>query len=187
MLITILNWPKDAECIHCSGLSSKEYPFRWNTKAGRYEYPPKSQAEIDDIFQSQGVGGFFFYAPVLGAGDASAAIALTPRPTIERRQYDDLTRVELVALCKDCGFTPRAADDEATIKRLLDAYFLGAGLKATLPEPPKAAPKPADDDVPVEAADVPPPAPVAKTPTQPKQPPGPQQPKANRTPVPTAA
>ena len=41
------------------------YTFPWNDALRAYAYEPKSQKEIDDIFQSQAVHGVWFFAPVL--------------------------------------------------------------------------------------------------------------------------
>lgn len=56
------------------------YTFPWNEAIKAYAYEPKSQKEIDDIFQSQAVHGVWFFAPVLIDAPAAPADKAAPVP-----------------------------------------------------------------------------------------------------------
>lgn len=126
MRIKLLREGKEEAARHISGASSKLYPFMWNTKSGYYEYEAKDQNEIEDIFMSSDPFTCQFFAPIIGT-DAAAPKPVAP--TIPRADYEQHDLQMLRALCKDCGLSPRASDDETLLKRMLDAFFLGTGVR----------------------------------------------------------
>ena len=131
MKIIILGFGKDMERLVCDGRSGAQYNFQWNGEKARYEYEPKNPEEIDDLFLSQNIDSFFFFSVALD-GQTIATAGKTgpaPAPSIPRLQYDDLTLDELRTLAADVGLETGEGDSEKTVKRLLDAFFLGEGRK----------------------------------------------------------
>lgn len=113
------------------------YTFPWNETLRAYAYAPKSQKEIDDIFQSQSVHGVWFFAPVL----VDEAAAPVPLPTAQTETP-----------------APANPDAEAEVKRLGDLLtsatqtisMLRADLKAqqdkAVSTKKQTKPKPATDN-----------------------------------------
>ncbi len=123
MKIKIIGQNKEEPTLYVEGISGKSYPFRWAKEDGGYVYQPKSQAEADDIFQSQNMDGLFFFGPVLGSGDGDGSF-VNP-PTVTPGLYDDLSGEDLRELARDCDIPVKKNDEDATIRRLLDAFFTG--------------------------------------------------------------
>lgn len=122
MKIKIIGQSKEQKVLYVDGISSKSYPFKWDRDHGGYVYAPKSQREADDIFQAQNIDGLFFFAPILGEGDAGTF--LRP-PTVTPDLYSDLTGKELRDLAKSCEIRVTDADEDKMVRRLLEAYFIG--------------------------------------------------------------
>lgn len=131
MKITIIGFGKDMERLTCTGASGMEYAFRWNSHYGRYEYEPRTQEEIDDIFGAQDIDSLFFFSVALdGQAIATAGNAgPVPPPSIPSKQYADMDTDELRTLAADVGLVVLESDTERTLRRLLDAFFLGEGRK----------------------------------------------------------
>ncbi len=123
MKIKIIGQNKEEPTLYAEGISGKSYPFRWSKEDGGYAYEPKSQAEADDIFQSQNIDGLFFFGPVLGDGDGDGSF-VNP-PTIAPGLYNDLVGEDLRELAKNCDIPVKRDDDDVLVRRLLDAFFTG--------------------------------------------------------------
>jgi hypothetical protein len=114
---------RDFPFLSIEGQSGKQYRFDWDDKAQAYAYETGSAEEVDDLAYTQGPNAFFYFS--FRGGDTLA----TAKPKIESGYYNELSQGELIALCKDVGIRANTQDSSTTLKRLLDAFFLGAGSK----------------------------------------------------------
>lgn len=109
--------------LNIEGQSGKQYRFDWDDKAQAFAYETTDVVELDDIALTQGPNSFFYFS--FRGGDTVA----TAKPKLESGYYNELSQAELIALAKDVGIRASTQDSTSNLKRLLDAFFLGAGSK----------------------------------------------------------
>lgn len=140
----------DTDALHLDGASGKIYEFLWSKQHSRYLHAPKSQEECDDLFRTMSPESMFFFSVVVedlpgASAPVDPAVVKRPGPTLEPRYYVDLEVDELAALAKDCGIAQGINSTQDTSlneeqrrreiwRRILDAFYLGAGWKAANPK-----------------------------------------------------
>lgn len=138
LLIKILGQTKQYPALHVD--YGTGYTFPWNEALKAYAYAPKSQKEIDDIFQSQSIHAVWFFAPVLiddakPAAPAAASAAPAPAPAPEKPTPE--AEAEIARLN---GLLKSATGTIAMLRADLKAAQERTA-KAAAPEPKKAGRK----------------------------------------------
>lgn len=129
----------DGEVTQFSGLDNLNYEFRWNPILEAYVYPPRSQAEVDNLLGLAKFKEFpylfsvIYFDATVGSGTtsqdkSSSAVFMAPtiRPYIKPDNYAEFPAVDLLGLARDLGFEPQG--DQANcdnLKRQIHANCIG--------------------------------------------------------------
>lgn len=121
--ISIIRQVREFPFITVEGQSGQSYQFNWVDQLQAYAFETDDAKVIEDIALTQGPNSFFYFTFRGKVGREANPKILPPS------YYNELSRDELAALAKDVGLKPESKDNSTTLKRLLDAYFIGLGSK----------------------------------------------------------
>lgn len=98
------------------GRSGKKYLFKKKPSEG-YIFETDNDSDIIDLFESQTAKFAYFFTPILGKEKKEEPIEFS---------YEELSLEELKELCDKLGIETIPQDKERSLKRMLEAYKLGA-------------------------------------------------------------
>lgn len=119
--LKILNEVRHQTVLKVDGSSGMRYVFNWNAKDRCYEYAPKSQQEVDDLFRTMGRTTSYIFAPVERAGKDVAA-----EPVKTNDKAPATLKPALTEQCLVRGLIVSEDDSNETAERLISAYDKGA-------------------------------------------------------------
>ena len=100
--------------------SGKKYPFKKQPGVG-YIFEG-TQAEAEEIFQSQNAMHSYYFTPIFEKEEVKEVASP------ELGSIEDKSLEELKEMCKELGIKTVPQDKERSMKRLLEAFKLGAGV-----------------------------------------------------------